>query len=275
MMGVGWWLASSVLAVEPIAWQLATEATWNDNVTNAERPEDLLAALVSRTELAANVQRVLEGGHRLSATAAVGSDIWPQYERLNLVTTGLAGAWSYKFGFGSQAPVLLAQVSGHWAGAYERTRSGLGGSGLLQVQQRASTDWVLVAGHEWRRFDAQGRAFDSTAREWFGRVEWTLSENWFVIAEGRLRQGDVVSYSLPPRPDLEKIGKPLTFVNTFNQATPWLAYYFPAETRSGSLELQRAFGRSGLILRHEIRRTLHAGPGYDNRLTTLRFPRSF
>jgi hypothetical protein len=54
-----------------------------------------------------------------------------------------------------------------------------------------------------------------------------------------------------------------------------LAYYFRAETRSGRVELQRVFGRATIGVQHEYRHTLHAGPGYDNQLTTLRFRTSF
>jgi hypothetical protein len=145
----------------------------------------------------------------------------------------------------------------------------LGGATRLVVRQRAGQSWLFTAGHEWRRFDARGRAFDSSGREWMGRVEWHVGANWFLVVEGRDRLGDVVSYSRPPRPDLVAIGKPITFVDTFEQGVPWIAYYFGARTRSGAIEIQRTLGRAVLTWRHEYRHTLHAGPGYKNRRTSL------
>jgi hypothetical protein len=41
------------------------------------------------------------------------------------------------------------------------------------------------------------------------------------------------------------------------------------------VEVQRTLGRSALALRHEYRHTLHAGPGYKNHLTSLRFSTTF
>lgn len=92
-----------------------------------------------------------------------------------------------------------------------------------------------------------------------------------IAVELRRRFGDVVSYSRPPRPDLGAIGKPITYVDTFEQDVPWIAYYFPARTRSTAVELGRVLDRAGLFLRHEHRDTLHAGPGYRNRITSFRW----
>jgi hypothetical protein len=137
------------------------------------------------------------------------------------------------------------------------------------------TDWLVTAGWERRRFDAVNHAFDLTAREWSGRIEWAGMENWRIAVEARWREGTVVSYSRPPRPDLALLGKKLTYVDSFEQSEPWLVYYFRARTRSGALELERRLGRAAVILRYEARETLHAGPGYGNQRLTLRYSTPF
>ncbi|MDI1249970.1 MAG: hypothetical protein PSV13_13995 [Lacunisphaera sp.] len=261
-------------AHEPRGW-LDTQVAWHDNVTNAERSEDLLPALEWRTELRAGIQRALPGGHRAGATAGLRTEIWPRFQGLDAVVPGVAMSWEFKPGLGPYRPRFQADWEGEWVGARERDRGGWGNAGRLMVRQRAGPAWLFTAGHEWRRFAARGRAFDRQGREWFAQAQWSFSPTWLVGAEIRRRVGDVVSYSRPPRPDLAAIGKPLTFVDTFEQAEPWLAYYFRAESRSGSLELQRTFRRLALSLRHEYRHTLHAGPGYKNHLTTVRLVREF
>jgi hypothetical protein len=257
------------------SWHLGTEAVWHDNVTNAERPEDLLPGLQWRTELSTGRVHALPGGHRLHVFVGARTEVWPRFQGLNQVAPGLSAAWEYKLGVGMFRPMLVAEGEGEWIAAHERDRGGLAGAGRLQVRQRAGTAWWLSAGHEWRRLDARGRAFDRTGGEWFARVEWAPAAAWTVAAEGRERVGDVVSYSRPPRPDLVAIGKPITFVDTFEQGVPWIAYYFRARTRSGAVELRHQLDKGILTLRHEYRHTLHAGPGYKNRLTSLRFSASF
>lgn len=256
-------------------WRLGTEVTWHDNVTNAERSEDLLSGIQWSGELETGRVRLMEGGHLLRAGARVRMETWPRFEGLNLVAPGVSLAWEYKPGLGPHRPVFAAEVEGGGGVARERDRGGWSAVGRLQIRQRVRSDWLLWAGHEWRRFDARGRAFDRTGREWFGRAEWIMAPAWILAAEGRERVGDVVSYSRPPRPDLEAIGKPITYVDTFEQNEPWIAYYFRARTRSGALEVLRSFGHAGITLRHEFRHTLHPGPGYRNQLTTLKFATSF
>jgi hypothetical protein len=255
--------------------QLGTEVVWHGNVTNAERPEDLLAALQWRTEVRCGGQRSFAGGHRLLGSAGVRTELWPRFEGLNVLAPGLAGAWEFKPGLGPHRPVFAAEVEGEWVAAAESARQGRGAAGRLSVRQRLGSSWLVAAGHDWRRFDAQGRAFDRTGREWQARVAWSAGPFWSLAAEGRARVGDVVSYSRPPRPDLAAIGKPVTLVETFEQGVPWIAYYFRARTRSAAVEVQRTLGRSVLTLRHEYRHTLHAGPGYENHLTSLRFTATF
>lgn len=262
-------------SAQVMSGRLDTEALWHDNATNAERPEDLVAALQWRTGIRFGIQRNLPGGHRVQGAAGIRSEIWPRFEGLNILAAGLAGGWEFKPGLGAHRPVFAAEIEGEWAAAQERARGGLGGAGRVEVRQRLGAAWRVSAGHEWRRFDARGKAFDRTGREWFGGMEWNIGEAWNLAVEGRERVGDVVSYSRPPRPDLEAIGKPITLVDTFEQGAPWIAYYFRARTRSVAVEVRRTVGRAALALRHEYRHTLHAGPGYKNRLTSLGFSTPF
>lgn len=254
-----------------VPWLVTTDTAWHDNVTNAERSVDVLPALQGHAELHGTLfSRALEDGHRLRLTAGGLAEIWPRFEGLNRFATHFTAGWEYKPWLGPYRPVIAAETEGEWTVAQEPMRGGFGGAGRLSVRQRAGAAWLLSAGHEWRLFDARGKAFDRTAHEWVGRVEWSAGADWSLAIEGRERVGDVVSYSRPPRPDIEAIGKPITYVGTFEQDVPWIAYYFRARTRSGAVEVQRSIGRTSLMLRHEYRLTLHAGPGYKNHRTTLR-----
>ena len=274
-LALGGGLGVVLMAAEPARWQFSTEAVWHDNATNAERPQDVLAALQWRSDLRTGLHRSLPGGHRLSANAGLRTEFWPRFEGLDVVAPGLSGVWEYKPGLGLHVPVVAVEAEGEWAVAAEKARDGRGGAARLQVRQRVGEEWLLTAGVERRRFDARSHAFDLTSRKWFGRVERTLGENWLVAVEWQRREGTVVSYSRPPRPDLVAIGKPITLVDTFEQDEPWILYYFRAHTRSAALELQRTFGRSTVTLRQEYRETKHKGPGYVNQLTTLRYVTGF
>jgi len=243
--------------------------TWHANVTNGEREEDKLAALQWSSDAGREFQHNLGRWHRLRLITRARIEVWPRFEGLDVLAPGVVGTWEFKPGVGHYRPVFAAEVEGEGVAAWERERSGWGGSGRLLVRQRVGSAWLLTGGHEWARFDARDHAFDSTGNEWFGRVDWAPSDRWRFALDGWERVGTVISYSAPPRDDLEAIGKPITYVDTFEQAVPWIAYYFTARTQSVALEGSYMMGRAALTLRYEYRHTKHAGPGYKNHLTTL------
>lgn len=257
------------------AWRIGTEVSWHDNVTNGEGTADVLSALQWSMETETGIVRNLRDGLRVTVGTTIRVEAWPRFEGLDFASAVFAGGWEYKPGLGPYRPVFAADLEGEGRLAREPDRGGVGGAGSLSVRQRVGRAWRLLAGHEWRRFEAKGRAFDRTGREWSGRVEWNQSERWAMAAEVLERTGDVVSYTRPPRPDLEALGKPITYVDTFEQDVPWIAYYFKARTRSAALESVWKLGPHSLLLRYEQRQTLHTGPGYRNRVTTLRLSRNF
>lgn len=273
LLAVGAWVAA--VPAQGILANFEVSAVWHDNVTNAERAEDLLGAFQWRGETSVGVNHVLPLGHRIQGAAGVRAEIWPRFDGLDVVAPGVSGRWEWKPWLGLNRPVLWAEAETEWVGAREAGRSGWGTAGRLAVRQRIGAVWLVGLAHEWRRFDARDMAFDRTSREWHGWLEWSLGPTWTVAVEARRRRGTVISYSRPPRPDLEAIGKPITYVDTFAQAEPWIAYYFEAETRSFAVQLERQLGRATVSLRHEYRHTRHAGPGYKNHLTSLSWSAPF
>lgn len=268
------WLAAwAWLGCSPVwagGWSLSAEIAWHDNVTNAEIASDELSALLWQAEGKATVWQRRWSGHHVALFAGARSEVWPRFEGLDLFAPGLAAEWEWKPGFGPRWPVWQAGVEIERAFAREAARGGLGGAGWVAVRQRLGSAGVLLAGHEWRRFDAAAAAFDRGGRRWFGRADWLVSDSWHLALEASAREGDVVSYSRPPRPDLVASGKPVTTVDTFEQTEPWIAYYFRADTRMLAGEVGRVFGRGlSLTLRHEYRQTRHNGQGYNNRITSL------
>lgn len=256
-------------------WQVSTEVGWLDNVTNAERADEVLSALRWQTAFVGGYERVLRGGNTASLEVGVSADFFPRFEGLDQVGPALELGWEKKLGLGAYRPTLQAGVGAEWMIGQERDRSGQGAQARLAIRQRVTSALVLTVGYEGRRFDARGRAFDRTAREWSAQSDWSINEAWRIRIELRRREGDVVSYSRPPRPDLVALGKPITFVDTFEQAQPWIAYYFDARTTSSLVEVARGSGRNTFAVRHEYHDTQHGNSGYLNQVTAIRFGRRF
>lgn len=257
-------------------WRASSETTWHGNVTNSDRPADRLAALQWQTELAGEFNRPLPGGNFVSASLHLDLDLWPRYQGLDAITLGPGLGWDHKFGLGAQAWVIAAAAAGGWVSGREADRSGLSGQLQLEIRKRWNESWQFSLGTERTRHDARGRAFSNSGRENYLRGEFQLNAVWRATAELRQRAGIVVSYTSPPRPDLVQAGKVLTLVDTFERNAPLLAYYFPADTRSASLELLRSLGlATSAYLRFEYRETTHKALRYLDQRSTVGVVRRF
>jgi hypothetical protein len=144
------------------------------------------------------------------------------------------------------------------------------------MRQRWGADWQGAAGVQWTRFTARGMAFNHAGREYFLQASRVLGEHWHLTAELRERDGDVISYTTPPRTDLVQAGKVLTLLDTFDRGTPLLAYYFPADTTSGAIEVARMLNSVRAIFwRFEYRDTVHNNVRYRNQISTVGFRQGF
>lgn len=257
-------------------WQGTTETIWHGNVTNSDRPADRLSALQWQTELAGNTSRLLTGGNLASAGLRIGLALWPKYQGLDSLTLGPTLGLNHKFGLGAQAWVVGASASGGWVSVHEADRSGLSGQLRLEVRKRWHESWQFSLGTERARYDARGHAFSNSGRDNYLRGEYQLNDVWTASLEIRQRAGIVVSYTSPPRPDLVLAGKVLTLVDTFERGSPLLAYYFPADTRSASLEFTRSLSPvAALFLRFEYRDSTHKALRYLNERSTVGLVRRF
>jgi len=71
-----------------------------------------------------------------------------------------------------------------------------------------------------------------------------------------------------------KKGKIITFSETFDRQGPFIAYYFPADTRSLALRASRSLDRTTTLgISLELRRTPHGDVEYRNRLFALSLQR--
>lgn len=273
----GWMLLAAasfpVMAAEQ--WRLQSTFAWHDNVTNGERPEDILSALQAEARVETGWQRQLAGGQQVDASVGFRAEAWSRYGGLDRLAPSASFAWSRKFGLGLDAPRLVVGVDGEWRVARESGRGGGAGTAEVALRKRFGELWQTEISHQRERFDARSLAFVQTGQRWSARVERALAGGWSLSLDAAWRKGTVLSYSFPPRKDLLLLGKPITFVDTFDQREPLIAYYFPAETRLAGIELRRDFERAGITFRHEIRKSFHAGPGYENTITSVRLVTRF
>ena len=263
-------------ASPPWSPTLTASALWHDNVTNADRPADILPAFQTVATLAASHRHLLGRDDSLLVGAHAFADLWSRYDGLDRTALGASLTWQHKFGLGPYAPTLRAELAGDLLAARERDRSGQAGTATLVYRQRFATIMRAQFAHEWSRTDARALAFDRTGQETSAQLSRQIGDTWELAFAARRRHGTVLAYSSPPRPDLIAKGKQLTLSPTFDRATPLVAYYFDARTVAFELRATRSLGpRLALILAAETRDTTHGNASYRNRLVTAALVQSF
>lgn len=257
------------------ALDLSTKATWNSNATNANRSADVIGALQLQAATAASARPfLLDRDNSLTFTAGASAEAWPRFDGLDQVAVDPQVAWRHKFGLGAFAPVFRAELTAGGVAARESERSGWFGNVRLTWQQRWEEGTSLAFTLEQSRHDARGAVFDRSGTEFAVEASRELAENWRGALGARWREGDVISYATPPRPDLVTLARVRTVVDTFG--TPRVAYTLSARSLAATLELTRELNdRSSLTFGYEARTTERSNLRYVNHLVSTAFTRQF
>lgn len=253
-----------------------TVASWHDNATNANRAGDILGALQLQAEFSALRRTPLGRDDTWFTTVAASLEGWPRFPGLDRAGAGGRFAWQHKFGLGPFAPTVSLDAAGDLRAARESGRAGGEGSLAVNARQRLSQAWRVRARHERNRTDARSPAFDRSGAESTVAVEFEAAPGWRLSAAGAGRQGTVLAYATPPRPDLLREGRARGLVTTFDRAAPMMSYTLDARTWSWRLEAAHSLtARDTLTLAAEYRDTARGAVGYLNRLVSLAATRRF
>ena len=267
--------ALAVAAARAEATVLSATAEWNSNATNSNRAADEIGALQLRAELDA-ISRRFPLGHDDALVLGVAgrAEVWPRIDGLDQLVIGPELAWRHKFGLGALAPVFSVELGADGIAARESDRSGFVGRVRLVWSQRWDDATQFTLSYERTRQNARESVYDRTGGEAAAEVHYAMDERWQVAAGATWREGDVISYATPPRPDLVALARVRTLVDTFG--APRVAYSLSAWTLGGSLALTRQLDeRSSLTLRYEWRDTERSPLRYVNHLVSTAFTHQF
>jgi hypothetical protein len=254
---------------------LTATATWNSNVTNADRAPDEIGALALQAELGLWARRVALGRDDSLLLAALASaEAWPRFDGLDKAGGGARLTWEHKFGLGPMAPVFSVAAGVDGVAARETGRSGIGGFGRAAWRMRIDEATQVVASYERTRHDARQAVFDRTGSEGTVEMMRELDDRWRARLGVRWREGDVLSYATPPRPDLVALARVRTLVDTFHE--PRIAYALAAHSIGGFIGVGRALDEQTAVLTgYEYRDTTRPPLRYVNHLVSVTLNRQF
>ena len=269
-------LPALAAAGAPAGWapNLTTTATWDSNASNASRSADIVGALELRVDTDTAQRVSLGGDDALLAGAHLAAEAWPRFDGLDHAALGPRLTWQHKFGLGALAPIFNVELAGDAVTARESGRAGLAGGVTLAWRKRLDDATRLALTHERTRHDARAAVFDRTGAETALELARDLDEHWSFTVAARWREGDVLSYATPPRPDLVPFAKVRVPVTTFDR--PFVAYSLDARTLTAALALTRTLDVATSLTFGYERRDTERGPlRYVNHLVSATLVRQF
>jgi len=267
-------LAAAVARADQWAPNLTLATAWNGNASNANRADDRIGALEVAADVVANERYSLGRLDAAHLGYHASAEWWPRFGGLFTAAAGGRVDWQHKFGLGALAPVFSVELAGDVIAAQESGRAGSSAGVTFALRKRFDNRWRASLTEELAETYARAAVFDRGGAQTTAQVGYELNESSRLTFDAFYRDGDVVSYATPPRPDIVAIAPNRMPVTTFGRAM--VAYSVRAETLGTKIAYIRALTQeSALVVSYEVRRTERDPLRYVNQLVSLALVRQF
>ena len=259
---------------EEWAPNITLTAGWQSNATNAHLDSDQVDSLQVMADGVASHRYAFGTADSLHLTGHLAAEWWPRYEGLQTGAIGARTEWRHKFGLGAMAPVLSAEIAGDLIAAKEEGRRGSRLGFTVAFQKRFNDVTRVTVAHELAQRYARVAVFDHEANETSLTLDRDFGSLKRLTFSVHHRDGEVVSYATPPRPDLVALASSRVEVDTFDR--PMVAYSIDARTWRARVAFARALDEhSAIVGAYEWRNTERKPLRYVNHLVSIALVHQF
>lgn len=232
--GAGW-IAAGLLAstgitasgaeIDADAW-----SRYMSNASNSDVPSQRLADVFLGGRIGVGVSGVIGRDWRWHGGILTEGDVALRYPGLSQIEGGAKAGLEYKFGLGWRAPKLQAEIYSGARAAGQAGASGLRLAPSVGVTWQFAERWGVSGRYAPEWFYAEGALFDSASHSLSASAWFDVFPATRLQLTGGFRHGDVVSYAIPPRPDLVALADVKQPTDVFGGER--IAYRFVADTYS-------------------------------------------
>lgn len=265
-------LTMSVMAARA-DWRVEAETglLYDSNLSNSDRATDERddVAWQSRARLGNGLQ--LTRDLRFNFSGDVSEQVWAQDNDFNNLTAGGTAGLRYRFGLGGKAPWVLVEDHAGFAFFHADGRSGL--ENLFRVRGGVGiTDRLAAeAGYTFDVFEAKDSFFDLCGHRGSIRLTFDATESLQLALGYSYREGEVISYARPPRPDIVAIAAELKPIDTFGRPL-YTAYRLRGSTNAVSASLGYTLAKYlSVLVSYEFRHTASGPLEYENHVVEAKF----
>jgi hypothetical protein len=244
-----------------------TGVLYNSNLSNSDRESDEEDDFAWKTHVSATQGWQLTRDLRATVSADLRGQVMDHYDAFNEIGVGLNGNLRYRFGLGRKAPWILLQERFGYDRFHETERSGWDETFSFRGGLALSERIAVEAGYTFDNVAVPDNFFDVQSHTVDVRVVADLTSSLRVALGYSYREGDVISYAIPPRPDIAPIAVEREDVSTFGTDPRYTAYRFPGRTNAISVSIAYALTKyASAQLTYEYAVTSRDPLQYENHL---------
>jgi len=261
-------LLAMMLSAARADWRIDadTGALYESNLSNSDRAADEKDDFAWQSNLQLGNGFQLTRDLRLNLAADLRGQIWDRFDAFNNVAPGGIAGLRYRFGLGHAAPWVLLEDHIAYAFFEENGRSGLENRLRVRGGLGFGDRIALEAAYTFDDFEAKDRFWDLSGNSGSIRLTFDVTSSLQVGLGYSYRDGDVISYALPPRPDVFALSSDSEPVSTFGRPL-YTAYRLRGSSNAVSASLGYALGKSFSVqASYEFRHTSSGPLEYENHL---------
>ena len=249
---------------------------YESNLSNSDRDSEREPDWAWRTDLSVSQGLQISRDLRATVIADLVGQVWDHYEGFSQIGSGLTTALRYRFGLGREAPWLSLENRIAYDRFHETFRSGwdevVRFRGGIAISQRVG----LEAGYTFENFTVPDNFFDVQSHRADVRVIADLTSFMQLAVGYAYREGDVISYAIPPRPEIARFAIERENVATFGTDPLRTAYRFRGQTHALTLSAGYALTKhASLQVEYEYSVTVHDPLKYQNHFVGAKLAYSF
>jgi hypothetical protein len=183
-------------------FEAETGAVYDSNVSNSDRAADVRDDWAWRSNMSARNGVQLTRDLRLNLGADIRGDVWDRFSAFNTIGAGASAGLRYRFGLGRKTPwVLLEDRFGY--NRFQDTAQSVYDNVVNLRGGIALSDRIALEGdYAFESFVAANDFYDRQVHRAGAHISFDVTSSLQVALGYTYREGDVISYAVPPRPDI-------------------------------------------------------------------------
>jgi hypothetical protein len=179
-----------------------TGVVYDSNLSNSDRSADVRDDWAWKSQISAGNSLQLTRDLRMNLGADLRGEVWDRFGAFNTIGPGASAGLRYRFGLGRQAPWVLVENRFGYDRFQDTAQSGNDNMFNLQAGIALSDRIALEGGYAFESFIAPDDFYDRQVHSANVRMVFDVTSSLQVTVGYTYREGDVISYAVPPRPDI-------------------------------------------------------------------------